>query len=489
VVARVRHVFADVVQEGGVLEQLTFGRSEPVELPGVASKSSSDSIATCRECASGQLQRRPRLCTASRRMARGSPVASCGSRRPDGVEHDALGAAPTSEIVNGVELELFHRDGEQHRAGQPRDRPSGRRVRPCAGARTPSSQRCPCASARAPRGDRELVERRGRFFVASRRRHLCEALEGAAAPDREFGAEPDDLVARAAASSSTIRACNARRSRLEIGSECTSSVVRRATPKGRLVAHCMPRVSPTITSRLPPPRSRHTRLAASGSSTTEGPIAPKMSRASSCPLITLGRSRPVSSSMRSTSSAPLSARRIALVALASTSVAPAASARSRNRRTVATAWSAALGGIDPWRLTTSPRREHLFLTHERVEVAVGVDLGDEQVERVRTEIHGCPRARWSRVKTRLGSVGAAGGTHVHLLTLPAPACGCRSAPTHECHTPVFRVGGCFADLSGGVAANGPGRDRDWRVCWLRSASCTTPRWRSGSGYGAGSTGR
>ena len=33
--------------------------------------------------------------------------------------------------------------------------------------------------------------------------------------------------------------------------------------------------------------------------------------------------------------------------------------------------------------------EHLLLTHERVEVAVGVDVGDEEVERVRPEVHGC----------------------------------------------------------------------------------------------------
>ena len=48
------------------------------------------------------------------------------------------------------------------------------------------------------------------------------------------------------------------------------------------------------------------------------------------------------------------------MALASTSVAPAASARSRNRRTVATAWSAAVGGTAPWRLTTLPSRSISF---------------------------------------------------------------------------------------------------------------------------------
>ena len=33
--------------------------------------------------------------------------------------------------------------------------------------------------------------------------------------------------------------------------------------------------------------------------------------------------------------------------------------------------------------------EHLLLAHERIEVAVGVDVGDEEVERVRPEVHGC----------------------------------------------------------------------------------------------------
>src|SRR4051812_44601611 len=64
--------------------------------------------------------------------------------------------------------------------------------------------------------------------------------------------------------------------------------------------------------------------------------------------------------MRSTISPPFDARRMALVPLARNSVAPAASPRSRNRRTVATAWSAAVGGIEPWRLTTSPRRSISF---------------------------------------------------------------------------------------------------------------------------------
>ena len=159
------------------------------------------------------------------------------------------------------------------------------------------------------------------------------------------------------ASTSAMWSRSARRSDLEIGSECTNSAVSRATPSGTLAAHIRLLASPTMTSRLPPPRSKQS--AGAGSSTTDARTAPKMRRASSRPPIT-STCTPVSVRMRSTSSPPFAARRIALVALASTSVAPAASARRRKRRTVATAWSAAVGGTTPCRLTTLPRRSISF---------------------------------------------------------------------------------------------------------------------------------
>ena len=70
-------------------------------------------------------------------------------------------------------------------------------------------------------------------------------------------------------------------------------------------------------STLPPPMSMHS--AGAGSSTTLARTAAKISRASSRPLIT-STSTPVSASMRSTSSLPFAAVRIALVALAITSL-------------------------------------------------------------------------------------------------------------------------------------------------------------------------
>ena len=117
---------------------------------------------------------------------------------------------------------------------------------------------------------------------------------------------------------------------------------------------------------------------------------------------------PVSARMRSTSSPPFAARRIALVALARISVAPAASARRRNRRTVATAWSAAVGGIDAVAAHDVAEAEHLLLLHERVDVAVGVHVGDEEVEGVRPEVHGGDAHRPPRYgRTRGGSVTCA----------------------------------------------------------------------------------
>jgi len=159
------------------------------------------------------------------------------------------------------------------------------------------------------------------------------------------------------ASARSSRSRSARRSRFDSGSLCTSSAVRRATPRFSLVAQARPDASPTMTSRLPPPRSKHS--AGDGSSMTLARTAPKISRASVSPLIT-STFTPASTSMRSTSSSPLAALRMALVAQAAISSTSAASASSFIRRTVAIACSACSGGMYPSRLTTSPRRSISF---------------------------------------------------------------------------------------------------------------------------------
>ena len=99
-------------------------------------------------------------------------------------------------------------------------------------------------------------------------------------------------------------------------------------------------------------------------------MAPKISRASVSPLIT-STSTPVSRSMRSTSSSPFAASRMALVAQATISVASAASASIFMRRTVATATSAASGGMKPSRLTLSPSRSISFSRASGVKLPSG----------------------------------------------------------------------------------------------------------------------
>ena len=97
-------------------------------------------------------------------------------------------------------------------------------------------------------------------------------------------------------------------------------------------------------------------------------------------------STPVSASMRSTSSLPLAAVRIALVALAITSRAPSASASWRqaadrgDRAVGGRAGDAAVPG------DVVAEAQHLLLAGDRGERAVEVHVGDEQVERVRSEV-------------------------------------------------------------------------------------------------------
>ena len=100
---------------------------------------------------------------------------------------------------------------------------------------------------------------------------------------------PTAMVGRRAAISSAtgarvaVRRWRRRRaSSADGGSSRTSSVVRRPTPRGRVAARSRPSGPPTITSRLPPPRSRH--RAGPGSMTTLARTAWNTRRASSIPL-------------------------------------------------------------------------------------------------------------------------------------------------------------------------------------------------------------
>ena len=115
--------------------------------------------------------------------------------------------------------------------------------------------------------------------------------------------------------------------------------------------------SPTMSSTLPPPRSMH--RAGGGSITTLALIAPKISRASSCPLMT-STLMPVAASISSTTSLPFAALRIALVAFAITSVAPEASASALRWRAESTTRRAVVSVMRPSRATSSPRRSMSF---------------------------------------------------------------------------------------------------------------------------------
>ena len=206
--------------------------------------------------------------------------------------------------------------------------------------------------------DRELVQRGRRVLDPPGRHHLGQRLERAAAAHRELGLERRDLGDDRREHLARCGRAIARRSRLRdrVGADELVAEARHAER-----ARSWPRSG--CWRRRPSPRGcrRRGRSTArgTGSSTTDARTAPKISRASSSPPIT-STCTPVSARMRSTTSPPFSARRIAAVALARISVAPAASARRRKRRTVATAWSAAVTGIAPWRLTTSPRRSISF---------------------------------------------------------------------------------------------------------------------------------
>ena len=301
---------------------------------------------------------------------------------PDRVEHDALAQRPLRDGQR-VEVELLHRGGEQHRAGDDEVDAAGVEPLHAQPVGAPSTRGSPCGAEQLAPGDRQLVER-GRVLVAPGGDHLRQALERPAAPDRELRLEGGDLLTTGA-SSSTIRSRRARRSRLEIGSECTSSAVRRATPSGRLVAHVRLPESPTITSRLPPPRSKHARR--------RGVEHDR-------------RADRAEDQARLLLTADDLDGNAGLVADAVDQLGAVLGAADRARRArvdlggaggVGQQAEAAHGGD---RLVGGGRRDravpaddvaepqHLLLLHERVEVPVGVDVGHEEVEGVRPEVHG-----------------------------------------------------------------------------------------------------
>ena len=201
------------------------------------------------------------------------------------------------------------------------------------------------------------------------------------------------------ASTSAMRSRSARRSDFEIGSECTSSAVSRATPSGTLVAHIRLLASPTMTSRLPPPRSKHT--AGAGSSTTDGADrAEDQAR-----LLEAADDVDVHAGLRPDAVDELAAVRGAADRARGLGQ-DLGGARGLGEEAEAAHGGDGLvgrGGRDvPVAAHDVAEAEHLLLLHQRVDVPVGVDVGDEQVEGVRPEVHGCDAHERCRVSGRYG---------------------------------------------------------------------------------------
>ena len=197
--------------------------------------------------------------------------------------------------------------------------------------------------------------------------------------------ERRDLGGDRARATSTRWSRSACRSPFEIGSLCTSSAVRRPTPRCSLVAQCRPagvadHDLEAAAAEVEAQRGRrfeHHRWRGSRR---------RSARASSRPLIT------------STVDAGLGLDAVDDLVAVGGAADRARGARERSRRRPRRRRAAGTGG--PWRPPASAasvgdravaahdvaEAEHLLLARERLEVAVGVDVGDEEVERVRPEV-------------------------------------------------------------------------------------------------------
>lgn len=184
--------------------------------------------------------------------------------------------------------------------------------------------------------------------------------EAIRASDTNVPDEPMSCRGRSARISSStgsivpaIRARSRFRSLSLGGSFATSSAVSRPTPRWTLVAKLTSARSPTMSSRLPPPRSAAS--AGPGSIVTLSRTALKMSSASRVPSTTWIFT-PVSVFTRSTTDPPSRASRIAEVPRAMISSAPFISAIALNRATTAIASSAAARPMTRSLATMSPSR-------------------------------------------------------------------------------------------------------------------------------------
>ena len=185
---------------------------------------------------------------------------------------------------------------------------------------------------------------------------LARAQKVPDVPIRSLGPQAR-MSSSTSSSDSEILSFNRARSFLVGGSPRRYSLVSRPTPRCRLKARVRPKRSPTESSRLPPPKSAQS--AGPGSISTLARTASKISCASRMPLIT-SMATPVASSIRSATSGPLTAWRIAAVAMATISSTCCACAMVLSRRIVSIAAPIAASLSWPSRATASPSRSISF---------------------------------------------------------------------------------------------------------------------------------
>ena len=198
-----------------------------------------------------------------------------------------------------------------------------------------------------------------------------------------------------------MRSSSAVRSALDGGSECTSSAVSRPTPSGTLVAQRRPAASPITISTLPPPMSTHS--AGAGSSTrlarTAAKIEPGLLEPADHLDLDAGLGLDAVDELAAVRRGADRARglRDHLLRAERRRRAGGAGARSR-RRGRPTA-----GEIRPSRAHVVAEAQHLLLARDRLERAVGVHVGDEQVEGVRSEVERRDAHARTSVRRALGA--------------------------------------------------------------------------------------
>ena len=205
--------------------------------------------------------------------------------------------------------------------------------------------------------DGELVQRRRRVLVAPGRDHLREVLERAAAADRELGRELRDLLRHRrehVGDPVAQRASVALRDRIgvhELGGEPRDAErdARRPLQAARVADHDLEAAAAEVEAHRGRGIEHH--RGADGAE-DQARLLETADDVDDDPGLLLDAVDELAA-VRGAADRARRARRWI-------SSAPAASASRRKRRMVATAWSAAVGGMEPWRLTTSPRRSISF---------------------------------------------------------------------------------------------------------------------------------